>query len=233
MTKKKAVSKPVTRKKSDIGLELKSIKLLTPAQSAAYDLYGQGRHLFMDGSSGTGKTFLGLHMALSDYFEHRTGCIKIVRSTVPSRNMGFMPGTLAEKLSVYEGPYAKIVNKLMGRDDAWGLLQHKGVIELVSTSYLRGMTFDNTTLVFDEIQNCTIDEIATVVTRAGKGSRIQLLGDYMQNDLKDNKQVSGFRDIVKIVDSMPSFARVVFTVDDIVRDGVVAEFIRARHKLGI
>lgn len=187
----------------------------------------------MDGSSGTGKTFLGLHMALSDYFEHRTGCIKIVRSTVPSRNMGFMPGTLAEKLSVYEGPYAKIVNKLMGRDDAWGLLQHKGVIELVSTSYLRGMTFDNTTLLFDEIQNCTIDEIATVVTRAGKGSRIQLLGDYMQNDLKDNKQVSGFRDIVKIVDSMPSFARVVFTVDDIVRDGVVADFIRARHKLGI
>ena len=187
----------------------------------------------MDGCAGTGKTYLGLYMAMRDYMDYKTSSIKIVRSTVPSRNMGFMPGTMEEKLSVYEPPYSYIVNKLLGRDDGWGICKNKGVIELVSTSYLRGMTFDNTTIVFDEIQNCTIDEISTVITRAGKGSRIILLGDYPQNDLKDNKQVSGFRDIVNIVDNMPSFGRVVFGVDDIVRDGVVAEFIRARHKLGI
>ena len=233
MALKKSAAKAASKKKSDIGLELKKLNLLTPAQSAAYDLYGQGRHLFMDGASGTGKTYLGIYMALEDYFNYRTSNIKIIRSTVPSRNMGFMPGNLEEKLSVYEIPYAQNVNKIFGRDDAWGICKQKGIVELVSTSYLRGLTFDNSTILFDEIQNCTIDEIATVITRAGKGSRVQLLGDYYQDDLKDNRQVSGFRDIVKIVDFMPSFARVIFGIDDIVRDGVVAEFIRARHKLGI
>ncbi len=233
MAKKKAVIKPVSRAKSVNGLELVKLKMLTPAQFAAQDLYGQGRHLFLDGVAGSGKSFLSLAFALSDYLSMKTGSIKIVRSTVPSRDMGFMPGTLEEKLSVYESPYEQIVNKLFGRDDAWMICKQKGIIELVSTSYLRGQTFDNCIVIFDEVQNCTIAEISTVVTRTGNNCRLILCGDYWQDDLKDKKQLSGFKSLSSIIDAMPSFATVTFGVDDIVRSGVVAEFIRARAKLGI
>ncbi len=233
MAKKKAVIKPVSRAKSVNGLELVKLKMLTPAQYAAQDLYGQGRHLFLDGVAGAGKSFCALGFALSDYLSMKTGSIKIVRSTVPSRDMGFMPGTLEEKLSVYESPYEQIVNKLFGRDDAWMICKQKGIIELVSTSYLRGQTFDNCIVIFDEVQNCTISEISTMVTRTGNNCRLILCGDYWQDDLKDKKQVSGFKSLSSLIAEMPSFATVTFGVGDIVRSGVVAEFIRARAKLGI
>lgn len=215
------------------GFELKDVKPLTENQARVFEMYGQGRQLMLTGMAGTGKSFLALYLAFRDLVEGRINSINIIRSTVPSRDMGFLPGTLKEKLAAYEDPYQQIVNELFGRDDAWFILCKKGYLNMMSTSYLRGVTYKNVAMIVDEVQNCTLQELDTVITRVGSGCRVMLCGDIKQNDLLTGKNQSGLPLFEKIISQMPEFECVTFGIEDIVRSGLVRSYLMSKYKLGL
>lgn len=216
-------------------LKLKHVEALTDNQDKIIHSYFQEQNLLIHGSAGTGKSFLALYLALNDLIAGRYKKIIICRSAVSSKDLGFLPGTLEEKLAIYEAPYEDIVNDLLQRGDGYKLLKEKGSIEFVSTSFLRGLTFDNTLIFFDEAQNATVHEISSLMTRIGEGSRIICSGDTKQDDLQNigKKQVSGFQSMIKIAYAMKSFDVIEMTINDIVRSGFVKEFLLARYNLGL
>ena len=215
------------------GFELKGVKPLTENQARVFEMYSQGKQLMLTGMAGTGKSFLALYLAFKDLVDGRINSINIIRSTVPSRDMGFLPGTLKEKLAAYEDPYQQIVNELFGRDDAWFILCKKGYLNMMSTSYLRGVTYKNVAMIVDEVQNCTLQELDTVITRVGSGCRVMLCGDIKQNDLLTGKNQSGLPLFEKIISQMPEFECVTFGIEDIVRSGLVRSYLMSKYKLGL
>lgn len=215
------------------GFELKDVKPLTENQARVFEVYSQGKQLMLTGMAGTGKSFLALYLAFKDLVDGRINSINIIRSTVPGRDMGFLPGTLKEKLAAYEDPYQQIVNELFGRDDAWFILCKKGYLNMMSTSYLRGVTYKKVAMIVDEVQNCTLQELDTVITRVGDGCRVMLCGDIKQNDLLTGKNQSGLPLFEKIISQMPEFECVTFGVDDIVRSGLVRSYLMSKYKLGL
>lgn len=218
-------------------LALKTIEPMTDAQKLFFDLYDDGYEAFlMYGSAGSGKTFLALYNALVDIMEPQSiyKRIIIVRSTVQVREMGFLKGTEEEKLAPFEAPYMEICAELLGRKDAYEKLKDSGKIEFCSSSFLRGISFRDAIIIGDELQNFNWGEISTLITRMGKTSKLILCGDYAQNDLTKNKNdVSGFKNLMDVIELMPDFQRVKFTPDDCVRSGFVKSFIMACEKLGL
>jgi phosphate starvation-inducible protein PhoH and related proteins len=210
-------------------LALKNVQALTKNQQKVFDAWTNGYHLMLSGSAGTGKTFLSLyvalcHVILNPDLEQR---IIIVRSSVSARDVGFLPGSLDEKMEQFELPYIDIVADLLGKSTAYKQLKASNLIEFVSSSYLRGLTWDNAIIILDEIQNMTWEEIYSALTRVGEESRVIIAGDYKQDDLVNGKhrQKTGIDDLFKVVESMKSFAIVDFTTKDIVRSGFVRDFI--------
>ena len=217
----------------DPSFKLRSILPMTDGQKDVIEAYDEGHNLFLYGVAGTGKTFMSLYLALRDVMAckknyHR---VYIVRSSVPSRDMGFMPGTLQEKMEVYEAPYRAMINKLFSRDDAWQIITAKGAVQLISTSYLRGITLENCVVIFDETQNASFQEMDTVVTRIGDNCRIVLCGDIEQCDLLRKKNdITGFPAFAEIIKSMEEFRSVEFDIDAIVRSGIVKSYILAKRR---
>jgi predicted ribonuclease YlaK len=230
-----------TRKKSPVEeankqhFSLKQIKPLTKNQEKTFEHYEDGKHLVLSGSAGSGKSFLALYLALKDtiisgsYYKK----IIIIRSAVPSRDVGFVPGTLEEKSKIYQEPYMHIVNELVQRGDAWHFLLNKEIIEFQTTSFLRGLTFRDCIIIFDEFQSATFHEIDSVLTRIGDNCRFVLCGDYAQNDLNLKKEKSGFQDAVKILSKLEDVEQVNFTIDDVVRSGFVRHYLAEKEKLGL
>ena len=180
-----------------------------------------GNELALTGFPGTGKTFLALYLGL------QIGRVKIIRSVVPSRDMGFLPGDAEEKAAVYEAPYKSICSDLYGRGDAWGILKHRGMVEFETTSFLRGQTMDGTTIIVDECQNLGYQELKTAITRVGGECRVIFCGDTGQNDLAAK---SGWPAFEKVLLRMLEFSHVSFRADDIVRSGLVKSFILAENE---
>jgi phosphate starvation-inducible protein PhoH and related proteins len=216
--------------------DIKKIEPMTDTQEDVFDAYHDTEALVLYGSAGTGKSFIALYHALVDVLDPDTDYEKIliVRSTVQSRSMGFLPGTSEEKTEPFELPYHDIFATILGRPDAYEKLKDMGKVEFVSTSFLRGSTFNNSIVFFDESQNATLEEIRTVSTRIGKFSKFIVAGDGMQNDLIHSRtDVSGFRDFLSIASRMSEFRTFKFTTDDIVRSGFVKSFLIACEKLGL
>ena len=138
------VESRAVKKKSKTGLKINAINPLTENQATFLDNYEQYDVLSLIGSAGTGKTFLALYKALDEHeLDDTIEKVTIIRSTVETRQQGFQPGDVNEKIAVYEGPYVENVNKLFGRSDAYNILKNKKQIEFVSTAFLRGSTFYN------------------------------------------------------------------------------------------
>jgi predicted ribonuclease YlaK len=215
----------------------RKIAPMTDNQELAFESWEDGYNLMLHGIAGTGKTFLALYFALSSVLDKDTPYHKvfIVRSTVPSRDMGFLPGTQKEKMAVYEGPYTTICTKLFGRGDAYNVLKTRDNIEFISSSFLRGETFDNCILLVDECQNMGSQELHTIMTRVGENCKIIFCGDVKQDDLTSErkKEVSGLREFMPIIRSMDEFDFVEFVAADIVRSDLVKSYIIARDKLGL
>jgi phosphate starvation-inducible protein PhoH len=214
---------------------VKQIKPLTDNQQKTFDLYNEDKNIVLAGSAGTGKSFLALYLALNEVLKPNS-CYKkiiIIRSAVPSREIGFVPGTLEEKSKIYQDPYVSIVNELIGRGDAWTFLFNKGIIEFSTTSFLRGVTFNDAIIVFDEFQSATFHELNTVMTRIGDNSRFILCGDFSQNDLNGKKEQSGFVNLMEILSQIKNIGIVNFTVLDVVRSGFVRSYLIAKDRLGI
>ena len=156
--------------------------------------------------------------------------ITIVRSVVATRDMGFLPGSVEEKSKVFEVPYISAVNELYGRGDAYEILKRKKSIEFTTTSFIRGITLDNSVIIIDEFQNMDSQELHSIITRIGENSRIIICGDIGQDDLTSERynEKSGAADVINILRMMDCVSIVEFNVDDIVRSGFVKDYIIAK-----
>ena len=214
--------------------ELRHIQPLTLNQERVWDAYEAGSNLMLHGYAGTGKTFLSSYLALREVLHYETyKKVVIIRSVVPSRDMGFLPGSQREKAEVYEQPYQEICDDLFGRGDGWRILKLKGLVEFTTTSFLRGMTFNDSIIIVDECNNMTFQEIDTVMTRIGNNSRIVFCGDYRQTDLHKPHEKTGIKELMTITNRMPSFDHIEFGIEDIVRSGVVKEYIIQKTEMGL
>ena len=214
---------------------LKHVNPLTENQRIAFDAFDDGKHLMLHGMAGTGKTFIALSKTIDALMSNKgvQNKIYIVRSVVPTRDMGFLPGNQKEKMKVYEAPYYAICTELFDRSDAYEILKQKNAIEFISTSFIRGITMNNCYVIVDEVNNMTFHELDSVITRIGKGCRVLFCGDFRQSDLTKEQERNGLKDFMKIVGKLNDFVHVDFLEQDIVRSKLVKEYIIARQKLGL
>ena len=220
---------------------LVDIKPLTSNQEVLFKSYSEGKHMIAYGVAGTGKTFITLYNALKEVLDETTPYEKIyiVRSLVATREIGFLPGDHEDKSSLYQIPYKNMVKYMFEMaSDAdfemlYGNLKQQETISFWSTSFLRGTTFDNSILIVDEFQNLNFHELDSIVTRVGQNSKIMFCGDARQSDLTKTNDRNGIMDFMNILRKMPSFDIIEFGVDDIVRSGLVKEYIIAKMELGM
>lgn len=218
---------------ADNHLEMVDISPMTENQSVFFQNYDSDKSQVLLGYPGTGKTFMALYKAFEEINNPETDYqrIVIVRSAVPTRDVGFLPGTLAEKGEVYELPYKSICTELFGRGDAYDILKKHRTIEFITTSFIRGLTLDRSIIIVDEFQNMTAHEADSVVTRVGNFSKILLCGDILQRDLNKHSE-KNIEHFLKVVRSMPdTFDFTEFGEDDIVRSGLVGDYIKTKHRI--
>jgi len=215
--------------------DLMEFEPITINQKTAFDAYDEGDNLVLAGSAGTGKTFIAMYMALEDLLDPNTFYRKIViiRSAVPTRDIGFLPGTAEEKKEMYALPYKHICSELFGEKGAWGKMKTSGQIEFESTSYIRGSTFDDAIIIVDEMQNLTFHELDSVITRVGNNSKIVFCGDYHQSDFRFQDEKDGLYKFMNIIEQMKNFTVIHFGWDDIVRSGLVRDYIMTKEMLGV
>lgn len=211
----------------------KVITPITRTQDHVFDAWEAGQHLLLHGTAGTGKSFISLYLAYQAYMNHEIDKIYIIRSAVPTRDMGFMPGSMAEKAEVYEAPYKAIFTEIFGRGDAYEILKHKNIVEFVTTSYVRGITLDRCVAFTDEIANLSLHELDSVITRAGKNCRLIFSGDVTQSDFTKEFERTGLGKFMEIIKEMDQFSLIQFTVSDVVRSELVKDYIIAKERLNI
>jgi phosphate starvation-inducible protein PhoH and related proteins len=229
--KKPKVSAPLT-----ISYDaLQGYQPITKNQELAFQAWDDGDHLVLAGTAGTGKTFIGLYLILSDLLEPETQYDKIViiRSVVPTRDQGFLPGTQKEKEEAYAIPYKQICTELFGDPQAYGKMVSAKQLHFESTSFIRGQTFNNALILVDEMQNLNFHELDSVITRVGKNCRVIFAGDYKQSDFKKEDEREGILKFLRIIDHMNDFTTVTFGWQDIVRSGLVRDYIMTKEMLGI
>ena len=207
-----------------VNFELQEIEPLTRNQLKAFE---SNKHLVLHGLAGTGKTFISSYLAYDDMAKGAFQKLVIIRSAVPTRDIGFLPGTEKEKASVYEEPYKDIANDLFGRGDAYEILKQKNLVEFMTTSFIRGITLRDAVILIDECQNMSFHELDSIITRMGENCRIMFCGDFRQADLRGN----GIKDFFQVLKRMGLFTFIEFEVEDIVRSDFVKTYIIAKNEL--
>ena len=235
-------SNRVMKRKKPINLDyIRKIEPLTENQETFFDEYSKDQNLVAYGCAGTGKTFITLYNAILDVLDPKTPYEKIyiVRSLVPTREIGFLPGDHEDKSSLYQIPYKNMVKYMfeMPDDNAFEMLyanlKAQGTISFWSTSFIRGTTLDNVIVIVDEFQNLNFHELDSMITRVGESSKIHFCGDATQTDLVKTAEKNGIVDFVRILKNIPSFSMVEFEAADICRSGLVKEYIIAKLELGM
>lgn len=231
---KKKKTKLYVKEYKQLTVDLKSIVPLTENQGITYTSFQEDQNLLLHGVAGTGKTFIALYLALDAVIKGTSPKpIVILRSVVPSRDMGFLPGSMEEKIAVYEDPYRSICAELTDHPTAYDYFKKNDYIQFSTTSYLRGLTFSDNTIIVDEAQNMSFSELDTIMTRVGKGCRVIFCGDFRQSDLLRSEERRGLITFMDIIHKMRSFTCIEFTKDDIVRSELVKEYIIAKLDNGI
>jgi len=214
--------------------EIYQYEPLTENQRKAFDAWADGDHLALIGTAGTGKTFLAMYLAL-ELITDKVPEEKIVifRSVVPTRDMGYLPGSVEEKKEVFETPYKNIVTELVGGDQPYKRITHTHQLEFMTTSYVRGITIDNAVVIVDEMQNMNFHELDSVMTRIGENCRVIFCGDYLQSDFKEGGEREGILKFMRIVEQLKDFTTITFNWDDIVRSDFLRDYIMTKEMLGI
>ena len=235
-------TRTMRKNKKSINSELLlNIDPLTDNQERLFKSYSEGKNLVAYGAAGTGKTFITLYNALQDVLDERSPYDKIyiVRSLVATREIGFLPGDHEDKSSLYQIPYKNMVKYMFHMPDdtafemLYGNLKNQGTISFWSTSFIRGTTLDNAIIIVDEFQNMSGHELDSMITRVGDNSKIFFCGDATQSDLIKTNERNGIVEFMKILRVMPSFDIIEFGIQDIVRSGLVKEYLIAKTHLGI
>ena len=229
------------RKKPIGNTYLLDIEPITDNQKKLFDSYAEGKHLVAYGTAGTGKTFISLYNALADVLDETTPYerIYLVRSLVSTREIGFLPVDHEDKADIYQIPYKNMVKYMFQMPtDAdfemlYGNLKAQETIKFWSTSFIRGTTLDNAIVIVDEFQNLNFHELDSIITRIGENSRIIFSGDASQSDLVKTNDRNGIHDFLNILRKMPSFDIIEYGIDDIVRSGLVKEYIISKLEVGL
>ena len=250
MARRKRTDQPIgvglttrqAKRKKPLGLEyLIDIDPLTENQKKFFDSYAEGKHLVAYGCAGTGKTFITLYNALCEVLDEKTlyERIYLVRSLVPTREIGFLPGTHEDKADIYQIPYKNMVKYMFQMpSDAdfemlYGNLKSQETIKFWSTSFIRGTTLDNAIIIVDEFANLNFHELDSIITRVGENSKIMFCGDATQSDLVKTNERNGIVDFMTVLRKMPSFDIIEFGIDDVIRSGLVKEYLIVKHELGL
>ena len=229
-------------KRKPIGAEhLLDIKPLTPSQEKVFDAWEKQKNMFLFWCAGTGKSFVTMYLALRDILDEKTPYNKlyVVRSLVPTREIGFLPGDHEDKANLYQIPYKNMVRFMFEMPDdpsfemLYSNLKSQDTISFWSTSFIRGTTIDNSIVLVDESENLNFHELDSIITRLGVNSRIIFAGDDAQSDLIKAHEKTGIMDFKKIIDDMDEFESIEFGIDDIVRSGLVKSYLISKINLGI
>ena len=231
-----------TKKNKEINHNnLVTIKPITDNQKQVFASWKKGKNQFLFGCAGTGKTFISMYLALNDIFDLKSKYerVVLVRSLIPTREIGFLPGDEEDKAALYQVRYQNMVQFMfeMPNEQAFNGLYDKlkgqGTLFFLSTSFLRGLTFDNTIVIVDECQNLNFHELDTIITRVGQDSKIVFCGDFDQTDLQKTNEKNGLHDFLRILEEMEEFNCTEFTIVDIVRSRFVRSYLINKIKLGI
>ncbi len=232
--------KQMKRKKPIDSSYMTEIKPLTDNQKVAFEHHGLGKNLLLHGAAGTGKTFITLYLALQQVLDENSPYDKIyiVRSLVPTREIGFLHGDHEDKSALYQIPYKNMVRYMFSMPDdnsfdmLYDNLRAQETISFWSTSFIRGVTLDNSIVIVDEFSNLNFHELDSMITRIGEDSKIMFCGDITQTDLTRENDKNGISDFIKILQNMEDFSCIEFGIDDIVRSGLVKSYLIAKYNLG-
>ena len=223
---------------SSLKLRLEDMEVVEPVtanQRKVVNAYEAGDSLVLAGSAGTGKTFMALSLALEDVLDKELSYDKvmIVRSIVPTRDIGYLPGDEEEKKDAYTGPYRSICAELFQNADAWTKLKQSGTVEFMSTSFIRGVTIQNAIVILDEMQNLTFHELDSIITRVGENCKFIMCGDYYQSDFTKESDRTGILKFLSIIEQLKNFTIIEFGWEDIVRSDFVRDYIMTKEMLHI
>ncbi len=220
---------------------LTKISPVTDSQKEVFETWKAEKNQFLFGCAGTGKTFISLYLALQQVLNNETPYDKVivVRSLIPTREIGFLPGDEEDKAALYQVPYSNMMQFMFEQpnEQAFSMLyerlKQQGSFYFLSTSFLRGLTFDNSIIIVDECQNLNFHELDTIVTRVGQDSKIFFCGDFGQSDLTKLNERNGLMDFLQILQEMDEFNCTEFNIGDIVRSGFVRNYLIQKTKLGM
>jgi len=217
---------------SEYSNNMRDIRPITDSQIEAYEQWDRGRNLILSGAAGSGKTFIALYLALQELIKNRKKRLVILRSVVPTRDIGFLPGTQEEKEAAYLTPYIGVISEIFKNNPTlFTSFLKSGTVEFLTTSYIRGITLKDAIVVVDEFQNCNFHELDSIITRIGKGSRVIFSGDYYQSDFTNRKEKEGIGEFLKIIESLKHFKKIEFTWKDCVRSGMVRDYLMTKEKM--
>ncbi len=204
----------------------KPIKPKTLGQKKYIEAIKRNMLVFGLGPAGTGKTYLGMAMAITAFKNHEVERIIITRPAIePGEKLGFLPGDLQSKVDPYLRPLYDALYQIMGADSFQKNME-KGLIEVAPLAYMRGRTLDNAYIILDEAQNTTPAQMKMFLTRIGFGSKVIVTGDASQKDLAVGTQ-SGLDVAEKVLAGIDDIAFVTMTSRDVVRHPLVQRIVKA------
>jgi phosphate starvation-inducible PhoH-like protein len=204
----------------------RTIRPKTANQKKYVDAIEENTITFGIGPAGTGKTYLAMAMAVSALQQKKVNKIILTRPAVEAgEKLGFLPGTLTEKIDPYLRPLFDALNDIIDIESIPRLIQ-SGVIEVAPLAYMRGRTLNDAFIILDEAQNTTPEQMKMFLTRLGFGSKMVVTGDVTQIDLP-NGQHSGLRVIRDILTEIDDIAFLELTAEDVVRHRLIGDIVKA------
>lgn len=241
--KRDEISYSIKSFKKDSGLDLQGIYLdrievsskrqfVTPktkGQKRYVDAIREHDIVFGIGPAGTGKTYLAMAMAVNALKKQEVNRIILTRPAIEAgESLGYLPGSLYEKVTPYLRPLYDALYDMMEVDRIQGCIE-RGVIEVAPLAYMRGRTLNDSFIILDEAQNSTTDQMKMFLTRLGFDSKTVITGDATQSDLPSEKE-SGLNHVQRILKQIKGIKFVHFTGEDVVRHPLVQEIIKAYEK---
>lgn len=204
----------------------KPIKPKTLGQKKYVDMIREKMIVFGVGPAGTGKTYLGMAMAIQAFKENKVNRIILTRPAIEAgEKLGFLPGDLQSKIDPYLRPLYDALYQIMGAE-SYVHNSEKGLIEVAPLAYMRGRTLDNAFIILDEAQNTTPAQMKMFLTRIGFGSKVIITGDQSQKDLPEG-HVSGLDSALKILKNIEDIGVCMLTNKDVVRHPLVQKIVEA------